>query len=139
MGWLFTGQTREQLIRDLNRTEENDRRVMSFIQNHYDERESVLWHVIRVTAKKPIYFRGEKLRTGECGFLITCDLLEQGEKGWGYKCLTELDEPCFYSCPLEYLKKVPVASDAWRKKVREYHARQARDFLHSHVVFQRVH
>jgi hypothetical protein len=47
--------------------------------------------------------------------------------GWGYKALEESMGPSKVNCPLQFLEIVPIAdspyAEAWRNKVREYHAR----------------
>lgn len=60
---------------------------------------------------------------------IGCDLLrchnEEGEMVWAYKDMDESVFPYTFSCPLSYLKMVPVANEKWRESVREYHAAHA--------------
>ena len=34
--------------------------------------------------------------------------------------------PCYYNCPLKFLDMAPVASEEWRKGVREFHAEAVR-------------
>jgi hypothetical protein len=60
---------------------------------------------------------------------ITCDLLRhRKDYGWGYKDMDESLHPCYYSCPLGYLKMVPIeqygGNVEWRSGVQAYHARQ---------------
>lgn len=60
---------------------------------------------------------------------IQCDLLRCHRGSWGYKDMEEAMHPYFYSCPLGYLKLVPIdqygGHKKWREGVRQYHAQQA--------------
>lgn len=40
---------------------------------------------------------------------------------WMRNGMCEESEPYYYDCPLSFLGLAPVASEDWRKKVREYH------------------
>lgn len=53
---------------------------------------------------------------------IGCDLIE----GLGYKALAECMHPYYYDCPLQFLDITPVACEAWRVLVREYHNKHGR-------------
>jgi hypothetical protein len=54
--------------------------------------------------------------------LIILFLLARSGGNWGYKDMTEEMGPYFYQCPLAFLDEVPVTNEAWRAKVREFHA-----------------
>lgn len=130
MGWIFTpGRTKAELVRELVAVwiEENKRGetlAHKVVGN-------VLWAVKKNTCNQ-----------GDVIVWIGCYLLENGGKdqGWGYKPLTEDEGPCYYTCPLEYLDRVPEPKGPyvkeWRKKVRAYHAKQQQ--LKTLTVGQRV-
>jgi len=46
--------------------------------------------------------------------------------GWGYNSMEEAMGPCEVSCPLQFLEITPLpnspCAEAWREKVRAYHA-----------------
>lgn len=44
---------------------------------------------------------------------------------YGYKGLSEVEGPFYYSCPLSFLAEVPVARPWWREKVKEWHSEKA--------------
>lgn len=60
---------------------------------------------------------------------IQCDLLRCDRGEWGYKDMEESMHPYYYSCPLSYLKLVPIekfgGNPEWRAIVTEHHRRQA--------------
>ena len=115
MGWLTTqGQTRHELIERRIASWENDGH--KGITLKHTAVGNVLWTVRQVT--KP---------TGEVDTFIGCDLMrsERGY-GWGYKDMDEGMGPCYYTCPLSFLKLAPVLNEGWREKVRQYHGERAR-------------
>jgi hypothetical protein len=71
-------------------------------------RGNVLWSVW----ESHNYESGEKVR------YLRCDLLMTHGGNWSYKPLGEEAGPCYYTCPLSYLKMVPVVrNQAWRDRV----------------------
>jgi hypothetical protein len=55
-------------------------------------------------------------------YVILFKLENGGRIGWGYKPISEDMGPCYYDCPLEYVKEVetfaPLAyAEEWRAKV----------------------
>jgi len=118
MGWLFKpGYSRSELIAHLTQPEETEwqssRRVAHCLRGN------VLWSVVEVTAKRDLLW----LACGKTGRYISCDLLSRGSSGWGYKDMCEDMEPCYYTCPLSYLRMTPIASLAWREKVYATHGK----------------
>lgn len=114
MGWSFTP--------DATRADIIGARIEAWSSNTHAGRTlrhctkgNVLWTVRELTDK----------RSGQVEQYIGCDLL-QSERGygWGYKDMEESSHPYYYSCPLDYLAAVPVACEAWREGVREYHTRR---------------
>ncbi len=118
MGWLFTDLDQASLIRELTLPTDNERCSSETV--HYTYRDSVLWSLVKLTAKEGA-FAG--MNAGDSTYYIRCDLFERGRNGWGYKALDESMHPYYYGCPLEYLDKAPEVSPEWRQKVREHHRR----------------
>ena len=119
MGWLFTAQTKAQLIRELIAPNENERLKSKVLD--FEICEDGLWSLVHVTAKSgSVHFLAE----GESTTYIRLDLLEQSSDGWGYKTLDESAHPYYYSCPLRILEAAPVQSEKWRELVRASHAQK---------------
>ena len=131
MGWLFTaGSSRKQLIAE--RTADWSQQgadgiiVTTTCLTHCYRGgvySGVLWAVWERTFAKD----GQSTQPSERW--ITCDLLRhRSDYGWGYKDLDESMHPYFYSCPLSYLRLVPIdqygGNVDWRSGVQAYHARQ---------------
>ena len=116
MGWLFTqGATRADIIADRIRLWETDTHTGKTLK--HCTKGNVLWTIREVT----------DTQAGTTFRYIGCDLLQcQRGYGWGYKDLCESSHPYYYTCPLTYLDAVPVANQAWRQCVRDYHAKQSR-------------
>ena len=119
MGWYFSRQTRDQLIRELIQPQENERAHSEVIAHAL--RGNVLWSVARITAKQAGFM---KLAAGDSINVIRCDLLQGSGGEWGHKPLDESMHPYYYSCPLRYLDMAPVQSPEWREGVRAHHARR---------------
>jgi hypothetical protein len=131
MGWLFPyGATRRSLIaeRIMNWERSTDTGVLAkttCIAQCYRGGvfSGVLWSVWERTFSK------DNADTEPRQRWIQCDLLRCQQGDWGYKDMEESMHPYFYSCPLGYLKFVPIeqfgGSEAWREGVRSYHTRQA--------------
>jgi hypothetical protein len=123
MGWTFSYQTRDELIRELTQPHETEGARATVIT--HSRCGNVLWSVVEITAKQAGYLN---LALGESTRFIRCDLLEGSGGRWGYKPLEESMHPYYYSCPLRYLQMAPVQSPEWRDGVRAYHqhCREAR-------------
>lgn len=116
MGWYFSRQTRDQLIRELIQPHESDRARSEVIAHAL--RGNVLWSVVRVTVT---HSGLGDLTQSEPATFIRCDLLRGSGNEWGHKPLDESMHPYYYSCPLTYLEMAPVKSKEWREGVRAYH------------------
>ena len=116
MGWYYSRQTRDQLIRELIQPKENERAFSEVIAHAL--RDNVLWSVVRVTSKQAGV---SNLAVGESTTFILCDLLQGSGNEWGYKPLSESVHPYYYSCPLPYLDMAPEKCREWREGVRAYH------------------
>jgi hypothetical protein len=115
MGWLFTeGATRDDVICDRIQSWSNEEFSTTVIAHCV--RDDVLWSIREVTYKE-----SSKVKR-----YIFCDLLEkhsdQHYNGWGYKSMDEGMHPYCYSCPKDYLNRVPeVACAQWREGVLKRH------------------
>ena len=130
MGWTFSPRSLQEVTDDLLRTRDYEDSVERTLThtvtiecNYY-----VLWSVAEVTATRDATICGRALRAGQSYRYIRCDLLQKdvnrwGVVEWGYKSLCEAEHPAYYSCPLAYLRKAPVANQEWRDRVREHHKR----------------
>jgi hypothetical protein len=112
MGWSFTKYaTKKDVIQDIMKgwTHEGSKRECIA----HCVRGNILWTVWRVLNPE-----GEEIDRW-----IGCDILgAEKDYGWGNKSLEESSGPAYYTCPIKYLDMVPrVASESWRKGVREYH------------------
>jgi hypothetical protein len=119
MGWTFVRLTRDQLIRELTATEDNERSRIEVIDHTLVN--NVLWTVVRITAKQAGVLG---LAPGESTTLIGCHLLESEGREWGYKSLGEAEHPYYYSCPLRYLDMAPQLCATWRARVHAFHQHQ---------------
>ena len=103
MGWYFQNTSRKQLVEQLTTDFRGHECVKSCYRgNPYS---GVVWSVWQ----------------HENGKYIRCDLVRYQGGQWGHKPMDESVGPCYYSCPLSYLKMVPVRNEKWREKVRNYH------------------
>jgi len=117
MGWLFIqAASKADIIHKLTSPEENAERRRETLAHCV--RGTVLWAVVEVTFKQ----EKERKRFIAC-YLLAC---ERGY-GWGYKEMDESMHPYYYSCPLKYLDRVPVANADWRTEVRAYHRNRRRE------------
>jgi hypothetical protein len=129
MGWLFPyGASRKSLIAE--RTEGWERASESMVTKSVclahcyrgGVFSGVLWSVWERT------FTKDNESVAPAQRWIQCDLLRSSPDGWGYKDMEESMHPYFYSCPLGYLKLVPMEQfgghEQWRDGVRAYHQRQ---------------
>ena len=124
MGWYFDGwRTRSELIEELTRNgryrNRNGPTIISTCLAHCYRGggfSGILWSVWQSTLER------EGVPIQPTRRWIRCDLLSHGGAwGWGVKSLDEPSGPFFYSCPLGYLRMVPVANREWRAGVRTYH------------------
>ncbi len=120
MGWLYTRQTRDQLIATLIQPRSNEDASSEVLE--HDLIGHVLWSLVRLTVKKDGL---HGLRSGEAIVFIRCDLLDQSADGWGYKALEESVFPYYFSCPLHFLDLAPEQSADWRANVRKFHSDEA--------------
>lgn len=126
MGWFFEGwHTRKCLIDNLTRNRRYRRSAgsvarLTCLASCYRGGmfSGILWSVWQRTVEELGVSIEPVMRW------IRCDLLSyQAGWGWGVKSFGESDWPFYYSCPLGYLRMVPVANAGWRARVREYHRR----------------
>jgi hypothetical protein len=132
MGWLFKcNYTRRELIAERTkgweRTNPDGLLITSRCLAHCYRGgmfSGVLWSVWERTFAR----NGEEAEPTQRW--IQCDLLRhQRDYGWGYKDLEESCGPYYYSCPLKYLRMVPIdqysGNASWREQVVLHHQRSA--------------
>lgn len=99
MGWYYCKPSRNELIDELTNG-----------SLAHCVRGNVLWSV----------------HPTDGGPIIACFLLAKSDGLYGYKDMCESMHPYYFSCPLSYLAMAPVACEAWREGVRNYHRSQAK-------------
>ena len=112
MGWYFTpGITRDDLVKELVTTMAEGCTLLAH-QVVVENGSHVLWSAVEMTPE----FVAKHEMPGR--HLITCNLLEAGGGGWGYKPMDEFMGPYFYSVPLHYFELAPGGNEEWRNNVR---------------------
>ena len=106
MGWLYTqGFDKSRLVADLRKQLEKKLIKSTVVGNCF-------WALINSESH---------------GVIILLCLLQSGRQdGWGYKDMDESMHPYYYSCPLNYLEKAPVACQKWRDWVVKFHAEKSK-------------
>ena len=133
MGWFYTnGSTKKSIIAERisfhstknHAIKEGDAYYFEFncLKHCYrgNNFSGILWTVWKITQKKISDDTQLSIRS-----YIGCDKLEYSRHdggAWGYKPMDESMGPCYYSCPLGYLKMVPCVDKDWRMRVLDYHA-----------------
>lgn len=115
MGWLFSHQTKDALVRSLlsdYRVSESFRILdHALVGNH-------LWIVLE-----------RDLPDGACERIIGLDLIEAHAGQWGHKSISEREHPFYYDCPLRLLDlagpTISTEAEEWRHAVREFHKQKA--------------
>jgi hypothetical protein len=88
MGWLFTKQSKPDLIRELVKPYDTETvSVRTIAHAECVEGYHVLWSVVEITAKAECVELG--LAPGQSTRYIRCDLLDGQGGQWGYKPLEE--------------------------------------------------
>ncbi|PVZ87421.1 hypothetical protein C9426_12675 [Serratia sp. S1B] len=113
MGWLFSHNSRRELIAELITTYDTEH--YQHVTLAYALRGNVLWSVVQSTPK---------VSTQTSRTVIHCILLQGSGGRWGYKAMDESVQPCYYSCPKKYLTMASVISPTWREKVLAHHQRR---------------
>lgn len=123
MGWFYTnGGSLKGLLSELREGYENENGKREHVTGQYRGslfNGGVFWSVWKWTDKS----------TGEVKHWITCDLIERSKHdggAWGYKPLSEAENPYYYNCPLKYLGMAPVECKEWRDKVIQWHKQHPR-------------
>jgi len=126
MGWLtLSGTTKQQIIQHVIQFEENAQCRWETIR--YAVRGNIVWVVVQYL---------DKLNQIPDRFIV-CYLLRADGDGWGYKSIHEDSGPCYYSCPVSFLKLVPITCKIWRDEVYRYHERQCRCYNFGDVLILR--
>lgn len=127
MGWMFkTSQGGfKQLVEERTKGWETETSTVKCIAKQFKGNvrfKGNLWTVWEHTDKQ----------TGHAKRFIVLFLMECRGGCWGYKDVDECMGPCEVNCPLAYLDLVkdhPPGNEyaqAWREKVRQYHAEQVK-------------
>jgi hypothetical protein len=125
MGWFYPYcATKKSIIAELTKPEE----VLIDKTGVVKLRKTTLKHCYRGNNFTGVlWVVYEMARLNKKDRIIVCFLMKCINKEWGYKPLEEPMGPYFYSCPLSYLRLVPVEDypnttcTEWRKGVYEYH------------------
>jgi hypothetical protein len=126
MGWLFSSNWREKAdIVDFRiKNWSNEREIAGepvIVAGKclaHSVRGNNLWTVWETTCTKVGATEPYSVRRW-----IGFDLLSKSDGEYGYKDMEESVHPYYYDCPLSFLNMVPeVTSQAWRDKVRAFHA-----------------
>lgn len=133
MGWFYPyGVTKKDIIASLTKPEE----VLIDKNGVVKLRKTTLKHCYRGNNFKGVLWVVYEMdRLGKKDRVIVCFLLQCINKEWGYKPIEEPMGPYYYSCPLSYLKMVPVedypdsTSTVWRESVQEYHNKRKSNAL----------
>jgi hypothetical protein len=131
MGWYYrNGGTRKELISELTEsgkiaTDQGSELITNCLASCYRGGvfSGVLWGVWERNVLK------DSQQVEPTHRWVTCDILQCQKGDWGHKPLSESMHPYFYSCPLGYLKMVPIeiygGNEEWRELVHRNHNEQA--------------
>lgn len=116
MGAFYGYGSRQALVKELTTRWGSDGKYMDTVAHTL--RGNVLWAVHRWVDEA-----GCTISTSDeqGGHFIYAYLLMVHGGDWGYKPLEESCGPCYYTCPLGYLKMAKETCPEWREKVRSYH------------------
>lgn len=125
MGWFYPyGATKKSIIAELTKPEE----VLIDKNGVVKLRKTTLKHCYRGNNFAGVLWVVYEMdRSGKKDRIIVCYSMNCYKREWGYKPIEEPMGPYYYSCPLSYLKLVPVEDYPnttcieWRKAVQEYH------------------
>lgn len=102
MGYLFTGNTKQELIEELTGED------TQIVTHKHALRGNHLWAI-------------QEAKQDNHTFIIVF-LLARDAEGWGYKAVSESMGPTAVDCPLKFLKMVPCPDSSyardWRERVR---------------------
>jgi hypothetical protein len=120
VGWSYPHHTRQrrQLIEELTREdvqETEGRRTRRKVLRHCCVG-NVLWTLIHVVDADT----GEEVRPA----FIACDLMQK-HGTWGYKDMTEMDGPLYFTCPESYVAEAGPPRNDYAAKWREHNAAAA--------------
>lgn len=118
MGWLFSKSTKKDMIQRITDRSVSTNCIHETLTSCI--RGNVLWTVTEMT----FLADGDKYKQGQKHRYIGCFLLQGSGGEWGYKDMDESMHPYYYSCPLSYLRMVPVANAEWREKVVRHHQKR---------------
>ena len=120
MGWSVGWDSKDDVVQHITRDQIRDEYSCKTIQCSL--RGGVLWSVREYVNERTQW---------QPHLAIDCDLIENhgGDRGWGYKGLSEEMYPYHFSCPLSYFTLQPrVDNKEWRHEVRRFHRRSRYKF-----------
>jgi hypothetical protein len=98
------------------------KKLISDIETHVGMERVLDWELdMEENWKSGVLWTLEKMSSGEIVIIANYfDWLPKG-KVWCFKEIDELEGPIAASCPLRFLKRVPVVNEVWRGWVMEFH------------------
>lgn len=139
MGSYWGWSTRRALIEDLTKSERTESEDGRIWERNTIARACVgndLWSVVEITRHIPGPGNAKAIHRAICLDKMMCSTRGRGYNKiteWGHKPLSEEMFPYSYSCPLKFLKMVPIKNWEWRLRVmgywaaREYRAARKRE------------
>jgi len=103
MGYYGNYQSKSDIVKEL--ADPDNGSVL--VKHCY--RGNIIWTIERVRCNRKLFIGCYKVEGG------------RGTEPMMYKPMDESMHPYYYSCPLGYLKEVPVANKQWRDNVVAYH------------------
>lgn len=101
MGYMFSRQTKAELVEELKR----DNPLITEWSLNGNE----LWGLYPISTNQP------------SDLMIVLFLLASHGDEYGYQVMDESAQPYYYTCPLKFLNKAVELSPEWRTNVRAYH------------------
>ncbi|EOB8995972.1 hypothetical protein, partial [Pseudomonas aeruginosa] len=118
MGWLFSHQTKEDLLRELlapTSTFAGSTKVLAHAVSGNE-----LWTVVKRTFHLAGFYFGKP--AGHSITMIELHLLDCSAGQWGYKTIPESAGPFYYGCPLEFLDLAhDEVNQEWRERLTHEH------------------
>ena len=118
MGWLFSHQTKEDLLRKLLAPTSAFAGSTEVLAHAVSGNE--LWTVVKRTFHLAGFYFGKP--AGHSITMIELHLLDCSAGQWGYKTIPEKAGPFYYGCPLEFLDLAhDETNQEWRDRLTQEH------------------
>ncbi|HBP4588160.1 hypothetical protein N0603_19805 [Pseudomonas aeruginosa] len=118
MGWLFSHQTKEDLLRELLAPTSTFAGSTEVLAHAVSGNE--LWTVVKRTFHLAGFYFGKP--AGHSITMIELHLLDCLAGQWGYKTIPESAGPFYYGCPLEFLDLAhDEINQEWRERMTHEH------------------